>query len=316
MPRQRTARLPLLGSADRRSEGTPTRSSRALRARLAAVLLVVLSLALVTVYLRESPGGALHGMQRVALGAVAPLEVAGERVSRPFRDAWGWTSELFHAKAENERLQEEVEVLRQQVIVNQTAAQENERLRDQLAFVTGPRFPEDYDYVTTRVISQPPTPFDQTVVIAAGTEHGISRNDPVVTTDGSAAALVGLVTDVGSNAARVTLITDQQSNVSAVVLESGAQGIVRQGASGGPSLVLDRVAKDEVVEKGNLVVTAGWQTPRLESLYPYGIPVGTVAAASQQDVDLYKRIQVSPLVDFDSLADVIVLVRAGEEGGS
>ena len=27
----------------------------------------------------------------------------------------------------------------------------------------------------------------------------------------------------------------------------------------------------------------------------------------QQDVDLYKRIQVTPLVDFDSLAEVIVL---------
>ena len=30
-------------------------------------------------------------------------------------------------------------------------------------------------------------------------------------------------------------------------------------------------------------------------------------SVGQQDVDLFKRIQVAPLVDFDSLAEVIVL---------
>ena len=32
-----------------------------------------------------------------------------------------------------------------------------------------------------------------------------------------------------------------------------------------------------------------------------------VESVGQQDVDLYKRIQIAPLVDFDSLAEVIVL---------
>jgi len=62
------------------------------------------------------------------------------------------------------------------------------------------------------------------------------------------------------------------------------------------------------VEDGNLVITAGWRSGKLESLYPRGIPVGTVKSVGQQDVDLYKRIQVAPLVEFDSLAEVIVLV--------
>jgi rod shape-determining protein MreC len=92
------------------------------------------------------------------------------------------------------------------------------------------------------------------------------------------------------------------------VLESDAAGVVRQGASEG-SLVLDRVGKDELVSEGDLVITAGWQTSRLESLYPRGIPIGMVESVGQQDVDLYKRIQVASLVDFDSLAEVVVLVR-------
>jgi cell shape-determining protein MreC len=61
------------------------------------------------------------------------------------------------------------------------------------------------------------------------------------------------------------------------------------------------------VAEGNLVITSGWRTLGFESLYPRGIPIGVVESVGQQDVDLYKRIQIAPLVDFDSLAEVIVL---------
>ena len=304
MPRQRTARLPVLDARTRRSDGLSPRTSRALRARLVAILLVLVSLALITVYFRESEEGTLHSAQRIGLSVAMPFEVAGERIARPFRDAWGWASDLIGAKEENARLQEEVDKLRQELVRAQTAVSENERIRDLLEFVDGPRFPDGFDGVATRVVGRPTSAFDQEVLIAAGSSSGIERNDPVVTEDG----LVGLVTDVTSNGAKVTLLTDQSSAVSAMVLESGAAGIVRHGPSDSSALVLDRVGKDELVLEDDLVITAGWRSGKLESLYPRGIPIGMVKSVGQQDVDLYKRIQVAPLVDFDSLAEVIVLV--------
>jgi rod shape-determining protein MreC len=304
VPRQRTARLPVLDAPARRTEGLSPRTSRALRARLVAAVLVLVSLALITVYFRESEDGTLHGAQRIGLSVAMPFEVAGERIARPFRDAWGWASDLISAKDENEKLRAEVDKLRQEVIQEQTAVSENERLREELKFIDGPTFPAGFDGVTTRVVGRPPSAYSQEILIAAGSSSGIQRNDPVVTKDG----LVGLVTDVTSNGAQVTLLTDQSSAVSAVVLESGAAGIVRHGPSDTSALVLDRVNKDELVEGGDLVITAGWRSGKLESLYPRGIPVGTVKSVGQQDVDLYKRIQVAPLVNFDSLAEVIVLV--------
>ena len=304
MPRQRTARLPVLDASARRTEGLSPRTSRALRARLVAAVLVLVSLALITVYFRESEDGTLHGAQRIGLSVAMPFEVAGERVARPFRDAWGWASDLIGAKEENAKLRAEVEELRKRLIQNETSASENARLRELLQFVDGPNFPAGFDGVSTRVVGRPPSAYNQEVLIAAGTSAGIQRNDPVVTQDG----LVGLVTDVTSNGAKVTLLTDQSSAVSAVVLETGAAGIVRHGPSDSAALILDRVSKDALVDDGNLVITAGWRTGKLESLYPRGIPVGTVKSVGQQDVDLYKRIQVAPVVDFDSLAEVIVLV--------
>jgi rod shape-determining protein MreC len=271
---------------------------------LVAAVLVLFSLALITVYFRESEEGTLHSAQRIGLSVAMPFEVAGERIARPFRDAWGWTSDLVGAKQENEKLRKQLEALRQRVIQEQTAVSENDRLRDLLSFVDGPSFPAGFTGVSTRVVGRPPSAYNQEVLIAAGSSAGVRRNDPVVTQDG----LVGLVTNVTSNGAKVTLLTDQSSAVSAIVLESGAAGLVRHGPSDSSVLVLDRVGKDESVEEGNLVITAGWRSGKLESLYPRGIPVGMVKSVGQQDVDLYKRIQVAPLVNFDALAEVIVLV--------
>jgi len=268
------------------------------------VVLVLVSIALVTIYFRESEGGTLHGAQRIGVSVAMPFEVAGERVARPFKDAYGWASDLFGAKSENEKLKKRVDELQQQVIANETAAQENTELKALLAYVDGPRFPEGYSAVTARVVGRPPTAYDQEIVIAAGTSEGVQRNDPVVTKEG----LVGLVTDVTSDGAKVTLLTDQSSAVSAMVLKSGAAGIVRHGPSDPSVLILDRVGKDALVEDGDLIITAGWQSGKLESLYPRGIPIGTVESVGQQDVDLYKRIQIVPLVNFDSLSDVVVLV--------
>ena len=64
-----------------------------------------------------------------------------------------------------------------------------------------------------------------------------------------------------------------------------------------------------MVEERKTVITAGWTTDQFESLFPPGIPIGVVESVGQQDVDLFKRIQIAPLVDFDSLAAVVVLIE-------
>jgi rod shape-determining protein MreC len=265
---------------------------------------VLLSLALITVYFRESSeDGVLHEAQRIGVSVLTPFEVAGERISRPFRDAWGWASDLVGAKEENAELREENEVLRQQAIQNQTAVAENAELKKELDYIEGPSFPAGYEAVPTAVIAKPPSIFAQQVTVAAGSGDGVRLDDPVVTSDG----LVGIVTDVTSNAAQVQLLTDQDSHVSARILGSSGFGIVERGPSDGSTLVLNRVPKEEVVNEDDIVITSGWRVGALTSLYPRGIPIGKVSGVSRRDVDLYTRIQVTPFVDFDSLEHVIVL---------
>jgi rod shape-determining protein MreC len=266
---------------------------------------VLVSLGLITLYFRESNDGPLHAAQRIGVSVLMPFEVAGERVARPFRDGWAWMSDLLDAKDENEKLREENQEIRRELIEARTAAREFALQSQISAYITGPSFPDDFEPVVARIIGKPPTPYQQEVIVSAGTGDGVARNAPVVSEGGN---LVGKVTDVTDSTARITLITDQSSSVSAVVLETEASGVVKHGASSS-SLILDRVKKDELVSEGNTVITAGWKTERFESLFPRGIPIGVVASVGQQDVDLFKRIQIAPLVDFDSLAAVIVLIE-------
>jgi rod shape-determining protein MreC len=305
VPRNRTARSAVLGLPVRRPAPRPlsSRSTSALRRRIVLGTLVVLALALITVSFREQSEGPLHDAQGGVASLLQPVEVAVERVARPFRDAYGWTKGLFDARSEAARLREENEQLRQQVIQNESALQQNVVFKRLLDYRESPSFPSDYHGVAAEVITRPAAAFEQEIVVSAGSSDGIAVDAPVVTADG----FVGTVTSVTENAARVRLLTDEQSAVSALDLTTRAAGVVRHGQSGN-SLVLDRVAKKEFVQVGDEVITAGWRSGSLASLYPKGIPIGRVSFVGGLSTDLWKQVLVVSDVDFSSLDAVLVLV--------
>ena len=267
-------------------------------------VLVALSLALLSVYFRESEHGSLHGAQGAGATVLRPFEVGAERVARPFRDLYGWFDGLLAAKGENERLRTELELARRRAIENQTAAQENAELRAALGFQDVPGL-KDYRRVNTRVLGYPPQQFERQLVIAAGSNAGITLRAPVL----ASGTLVGQVTNVSPNTAQVTLITDESSAVTAYDVSSNATGLVN--ASEGGALSLDNVPKSKDVRVADVVATAGSRTERLPSLFPRGIPIGIVTSVRNTDTEPFKQIQVAPPpnVDFSNLYVVTVLVR-------
>jgi rod shape-determining protein MreC len=266
--------------------------------------LVLASLVLVTLTFRSGDDGPLAGVHSTATSVLRPFAVGAERIAQPFRDAYGWADSLLTARSEAEQLRDEVRELRQEVIASRFALQENESLRRMLEFVDGPRFPQDFGYVAAEVIGRPSPAFQQAIVIAAGEENGVRVDDPVITADG----LVGVVTRVFPREARVRLLSDPEAAASAVDVRTGAQGIVRHAAGTRETLVLDRVRKRDTVRRGDRIVTAGWRSGDLESIYPQGIGIGEVTSANSSDTDLFQNVQIDPYVDFGDLDAVLVLV--------
>lgn len=305
MARSRTARAAVLAGSVHRSAGSPypSRTRSAVRRRVVLGVLVVLALGLITISVRETDKGALHSVQNAGGSVLRPFQVGAERVAHPFRDVYGWFAGLVHAKSQNKKLHAEIDKLRQQSIANANAASDADQLKRMLSYEEGPNFPRDYRPVNASVIGVPAGPFQQRVVIAAGSSRGITLHTPIVSIDGD---LVGQVTRVASRTALVTLITDPDSAVSALDENTRALGLLQHGA--GSTLALGRVTKDLVVNRGDVIVTAGTQNARYPDLYPKGIPIGTVSSASQTSIDFYKQIQVEPYVDFSSLDSLVALV--------
>jgi rod shape-determining protein MreC len=303
VPRNRAARLAVLDAPVQRSAPAfPSRTRSATRRRAVVGVLTALSLVLVSIYFRESPSGPLHDAQAAGAAVLRPFQLGAERVSRPFRDLYGWFDGVITAKAENERLRAENQELRRRAIENETAAQQHDELLEALAFRDLPAL-RDFRRVNTRVIAHPPSQYEKEIVIAAGSEDGVAIHAPVL----SRGTLVGEVTSVTGSQAVVTLISDETSAVSARDLRSGAIGLLESGA--GESLVLNRVTKDKDVRESDLIVTAGSRVGRLPSLFPSGIPIGYVTSVGQSDTDPHKQIQVQSDVDLSDLYAVTVLVR-------
>ena len=279
------------------------------RRRAALALFVALSLVLLSVYFGEGPSGMLHGVQRGAQEVLSPIESGASKVFKPFRDLFNWVGDAFNATDENKKLKKELAQARTELAQARNAQRENEQLRAMVDLRKEPGFPQGLDPVTARVIARSPTDWSSTIQINKGTDDGVERDDPVITGDG----LVGKIAQASGGTSTVQLITDGESNVSAMPVPDGTSGVVRTPVGDPDDLQLDFVRRVDSVKKGQTVVTSGFRSGRLQSLFPRGIPIGSVREVNRDELETYQRVHVDPFADFRRLDLVQVLTGGSEE---
>jgi rod shape-determining protein MreC len=277
------------------------------RRRAALAIFVVLSIGMLTVYFGESGGGIFHTLQRGAQAAFAPLETGASRALKPVRDLFGWVGDTFDAKSENEDLRAEVEQLRRQLGVAETARHDVRELRALVGLNESEGYPQGTEPVGARVILRSPTVWYSTIKIDKGSNDGVRRDQPVV----AAGGLVGKVSEVTGGTAQVTLITDASSAVSAQVMPNGATGIIHPVVGNPDDLLLDYISKGRRVTEGTTVVTSGFESDGVESLFPRGIAIGRVTKVDPEETEQFQRVHVKPLADIRGIDYVQVLTERG-----
>jgi rod shape-determining protein MreC len=284
------------------------------RRRAALLIFVALSIGLLTVYFGESASGGLHAIQRGAQSVLAPIEEGASRAFKPFRDAINWTGDVFDAKSENKELKEEVAQLREDLAAAQTGQREAEQLRSLVDLPKDNLFPQSTEPVTARVIARSPTSWQSTIQIDKGSGAGIEEDMPVIAAGGDGGGgLAGKVTSVAGGTATVTLITDESSAVSAQVMPDGAAGIVKPTVGDPSDMLLDFIEKGRPVSTDTTVITSGSRSDRFESLFPRGIPIGTVTEVDAEERELYQRVHIEPFADLHRMDFVQVLTQRGVE---
>jgi rod shape-determining protein MreC len=278
--------------------------SQVQRRRAVLAVLLAVSLVLLTVYFSEPVSGGLHAIQRGAGEVLSPLEEGAARAFKPFGDLAGWVGDVGDAKQENKQLKTEVQTLRSQLAALATDKREAEQLRA-LAGLSS-YLPAGAKRVTARVIAHSPTVWYSTIQIDKGRNDGVRTNQPVLTAGGLAGKVIATT---GGNA-RVALITDSSSGISAEVMPKGVNGVVRPEI-GGKDLILDYIPKGSRVRSGEVVVTSGFKSGPLESLFPRGIPIGKVGSVNQDQLEVYQRVRVHPYADLRRMDFVQVVIDNG-----
>ncbi|MHB8656469.1 MAG: rod shape-determining protein MreC [Solirubrobacteraceae bacterium] len=276
------------------------------RRRAVLALLVGVSLILLTAYFGESPSSPLHSVQRGIVEVLSPVQEGASKVLTPVRDIAGWFSDTLHARSRADQLSRRVQRLTQELAQAQSAQAENAQLRHELSLDNSNGLAA-YSPVPANVITRDPTLWYATIEIDKGSADGVRLEDPVLG-DG---ALVGKVSTVDPNVSIVTLITDHSFEVTAQVQDSFGDTGVLVPAVGNPNqLLLQYLPRHASIQVGQQVVTAGFTSGALESLYPAGIPIGQVSGANQDELLANGEVQVTPAADLRHLDMVQVLIRA------
>ncbi|HEY5052507.1 MAG TPA: rod shape-determining protein MreC [Solirubrobacterales bacterium] len=274
------------------------------RRRAVLALLIIGSFVLLTLTYGHKSGGLQRGVSTI----FSPLQNVSDRALKPARDLVNWFDKTFDARGENGKLKTELAKARTEAVNSDVAISENAQLRKLLS-LDREVVPSGYQEVTARVISRSPTVWQSSVTIGAGSGDGVSVDDPVISGDG----LVGQVSAVTGGSAQVTLLTDHTSAVSAKVVPQGVQGVVKPEIGNPEDLTLAFIDSTRRVHRGESVVTAGWRSQGLSSLYPPNLPVGEVTHASILEQEAIQQVELRPFADLADL-DLLQVLTGGSRG--
>jgi rod shape-determining protein MreC len=255
-------------------------------AALAILVIGILLLAL---------GGYLSPISRVALSPLITTQTWLASRYLAIRDFLTAPRDVARLTQINEQLEAEVSRLQSQIIELQ---QQNSEMQVLAALLDFARTHAENEYITAAVIGRDISPFLHYVIINRGSDDGLRRGMPVVSSQG----LVGRVAAVTADGARVQLINDPDTAINVRIQPSGAEGLLQGSITG--DITVEAIAQDASIQTGDLILTSG-----LGGNYPPDMLVGQVSGIRQRPVELFQTANVEPVVDFNQLGIVLVIVN-------
>ncbi len=254
------------------------------------IALLLLHLTLISIQV-EDPSGTLL-FKRWVLTLSAPILNGSSKLTHGARGLWTGYIWLHGARAENERLKEDV---RQLALLNhglEQAHEENVRLRQLLAINAA----LPYHTLGARVIARAPNYLSNTIYLDRGSADGVRVDQPVISETG----VIGRTVLVARDSCQVQLLTNADASIGVLVERTMVPGVVR--GTENRLLSLNYISNTDEVAADDALVTSG-----LDGIYPAGLPVGKVAD-SQKGKTGFREIHVLPNADMIRIEDVLILV--------
>lgn len=168
-------------------------------------------------------------------------------------------------------------------------------LSQELSFITE----QNYNSTTAKVIGKSSEQYFQMIILNRGKSDGIQPGYPVFVNDG---ILIGKVWQASGSISKVLLLSNNHSEISATVQnDERSQGIIV--GQYGITLKMELIQHDHSIAKDQLVVTSG-----IEEDVPEGLIIGRISEISKRAGELFQEATIDPLVDFNKLRVVTVIL--------
>ena len=269
------------------------------RNRIILIVIIIICVAIVTLYVRESDTGPLHSIQNFFLDLISPISRAFEKIFRPIKDG---VVNVFHLPSLSKQradLQKEVDQLRRKKIEARELEAENQELKQLLKWS---ETQAQLETVGADIVGQSPDNWQRMMIINKGSSSGIKKYMAVVTEQG----LVGRVISVGSRSSVVQLITDSRSGIGVRDQSSRETGIM--DGQNEEILRFEPMKEDAEVKVGDIMETSG-----LGGTCPPGIVIGTVSNLKKRSSGLTRLVEIKPFVKFSKLDQVLVIITPEPE---
>ena len=265
--------------------------------RIKVILVVVVLLAAALTVLSNVTGQTIPDM--VVQAALAPFRAAGNALTKQAEQYYSYMFRYEALAAENEQLKAEIAQMEDVARQADAVSRENERLRNQLDFLSTH---ETYKTVDAYIIAWSSTDWTNTFTINRGTNAGIEENLCVITANGE---VVGLVTEAGPNYAIVKTVLDSTLEISATISSSGYNGMVSGGYIDGNEtfLKMSYLPSSAVIRNKDQVVTSG------STVYPKGLILGNVVDAGFEETGVAKFAVLDPAADISSMEQVFIITE-------
>lgn len=258
---------------------------------LQTIILILIAAGLVALAL----GGFLTPVAHIVLNPVVSAQTWITTRYQAVRSFVTAPQDMARLTQRNAELEAENSRLKSQVIELQQQLSETNILS---ALVDFARANPENRYQAAAVIGRDTSPFLKYVFINRGSDDGLRRGMPVVTSQG----LVGRIAAVTPVSARVQLITDPASAVNVRLEPTRAQAVLNGQITG--DILLNMIPQGADVKAGDLVLTSG-----LGGGYPPNILIGQISGVRGSDQDLFKSATVQSVVDFSQLEIVLVITN-------
>ena len=194
---------------------------------------------------------------------------------------------------DNQKLEQQLFLLRSDLLRLNQLTQENERLRGLL----GSPIQADSRKMVAEILAVDSDPFIHQVVIDRGERNGVFEGQPVVNDLG----VVGQVISVGKTTSRVLLITDLSHAVPVRVMRNDIRAIA-SGSGNLDELTLKNIPRSADLQEGDMLVTSG-----LGGRFPMGYPVAKITKFSYEEGKAFAEVKARPMAALDRLRYLLLL---------